>query len=312
MPILLLPIPIDPLDDRLLLEHKPGSRFEILRGALDVVLGPTDSFSFDEDMESFPVVFLQKELFHSLSFCHQSIQALGFNPLSHLVRELACRYGIVLLMGGKRESVELGDAIRSNEPERIPEIRIGLAWEPDDEIRSNIDLHPILPLERAEVSEYLQEFGTVVVAIHAPEDSIRSGLDGQVHIGTNPRILEEPHQSIIDKLDTQARHAESRKGGFFENLREKLRKPRVGDVFRASRTPCSEVGPGQDHFFSPVRDECIDLCDNVFAGSRLVPSASLDGQAKSTKIIAPGLDDDELLGMESGPEYSGFLEPFLE
>lgn len=218
---------IHPLYDRLLLEYGTDDWLEILRCALDIVLGPSDSFPLDQDLEAFPVIPRKKCLFDTFSLGHKGIQALGFRFLRNLIRELSGRHGIMVVMGGEWECMELRDPICPDKPERIPEIRIGFTRKPDYEVRSDIHLHSVLPFEGSEFSQDLQEFRTVVVAVHGLQDTIRTGLDREVYVGAQTPIPEKLHEPMVDKFDTQARHTESRDGGFIQDLPNEFMKTGV-------------------------------------------------------------------------------------
>lgn len=131
-------------------------------------------------------------------------------------------------------------------------------------------------------------------------------------ISAQSRVSEEFQEPIIDKLDTQTRHTESREGSFTHDLLYKFRKMGVGDILRTLRPPSPEIGSREDYLFSSARHEIIDFRDDIFGGSRLVPSACLDRQTECAEIITPRLDDDEFLGMKSGPCYGCFLKAEFE
>jgi hypothetical protein len=137
-------------------------------------------------------------------------------------------------------------------------------------------------------------------------------LYGEVYIGTDSTTFEKFEELIVDKFDTKTRYSESGKLCFLENLSQEFWKSRSFNVLRTLCSPCSEISSCENDLFSAVCDEGIDLIDNIFACSGFVPSACLNGQTKSTKIITSCLDDDKLFGMESGSKNSGFLETFLK
>lgn len=198
------------------------------------------------------------------------------------------------------EDVDMAEVHRFDEGLGFCELVVSFAGEADDHIGADGEIRD----RGACFIEDRLEGGFAGASSHAFEGGVASGLEGEVEVSAESRVLPEGKEGIGEIPRFEGREAQARDGGGVEDGSDQGFEI-GGGVFPIASVG-AEVDACQDDLLVADGDQATDLIEDIGEGSAFFRAASDLGDAEGTAVVAAVLDLDEGAGAElAGSGFTG-------
>lgn len=226
-----------------------------------------------------------------ISSFHHSRKSMESDMGRYFSYKWSCRDRIVFYMWGKGKCVELRNTEVFYKSKSIEEICFRFARKSDDHICADIDSETIRTRKISESWEDTPHSLSIIVSAHTFENPSGSCLYREMSICDNSWMRKKLEESRSTELDPEWRNTYSFYRRFCQKRIKEIDKSWRLKIITRFCPPCTEICPCKYYLFSSTCLKLSYFSYDFWFFSISMPSSSLYGQTKSTKIITSWLND---------------------